>query len=614
MRIRSILVIMLAVLLGSLVSCSPVPSAEGETGDAVVDSTSGTETDIPEANGEGNAVFVDGINGKDENDGLTDQSAVATLEKAYELLNEECGRIVIMSSPKFDINYSAPEYEGEVVITSVYGDVDYRKETSARLSIGYSFSFNSHTVLENIEIMSIGAASRLCFNFHNATIGEGVEAANSVSRYIQLVAGYNVTDKPLTAEGHMTAKGVSYKGDCTLTVNSGKWHSVIGGNYRAGYHSPMGTFTGNVTVNIGGSTEITSGARADDIEGLGVSATGHNITKGTVTLNITGGKFKCPVYAVGKVGRYYNNNSENGKKGTDGTQFGKSVRYQAEISVNISGGDFTDGSVVRVLQAPGDTAVHGNYALKVTGGSFHSMFEFSGFGIIGKSTAAGIDKSKAVAFDEIDGTATANKKPLRIACCGDSITFGTCAAAETSGGYTYAKENFFYPNLMQKLYGTDAVVGNFGYPGSALGSGYNKYYCSGVYNAMTEFDPDVILLALGTNNASGMPGSKDAFLSYYRGMLGDMHKRFPEAKIIMTTALYRWDKEERTQQVEQYIIPLQKQLADEYDYITLYDAYNEYKPYGTTQYYKDKLHPNNLGYQKLAEVMKKGVDQVISAD
>jgi lysophospholipase L1-like esterase len=130
---------------------------------------------------------------------------------------------------------------------------------------------------------------------------------------------------------------------------------------------------------------------------------------------------------------------------------------------------------------------------------------------------------------------------------------------------------------------------------------------------MTQFDPDVIVLALGTNNASQMPGSKDAFLSYYRSMLGDMHKRFPEAKIIMTTALYRWDSAQRTEQVEKYIIPLQKQLADEYDYVTLYDAYTEYKPYGTTQYYKDKLHPNNLGYQKLAETMKKGVDQILNA-
>lgn len=610
---KRLLFLIAAMLTFSLlVSCSGKTASVTDDTNPPSDSGSESGSDAP-AVGNGDAVFVDGSEGDDENDGLTDVSAVATLDRAYELLSEERNRIVLVRSPKFGLNYSTPEYDGEVVITSVYGDADYRELNNARLSMGYAFSFNSHTTLENIEIVSIGAASRICFNYHNGTIGENVQVVHSISRYVDIVAGYNVTDKALNAEGHMTAKEVSYNGDCTLSVNSGTWNSVIGGNYRVGYNSPMGTFKGNMTLNIAGTAEILSGARADDIEGLGVSATGHNITKGTVTLNISGGKFKCPVYAVGKVGRYYNNTSDNGKKGTDGTQFGNDVRYEADINVNVSGGDFTDGSVINALQAPGDTALHGSYTLNVTGGNFHSMFEFSGFGILGKTAAKGIDKSKAVAFDEIDGIATGAEKPLRIACCGDSITFGTCAAAETVNGYTYAKENFFYPNAMQKLYGTEAVVGNFGYPGSAIGSGYNKYYNSGVYNAMTQFDPDVIVLALGTNNASQMPGSKDAFLSYYRSMLGDMHKRFPEAKIIMTTALYRWDSAQRTEQVEKYIIPLQKQLADEYDYVTLYDAYTEYKPYGTTQYYKDKLHPNNLGYQKLAETMKKGVDQILNA-
>jgi lysophospholipase L1-like esterase len=110
-----------------------------------------------------------------------------------------------------------------------------------------------------------------------------------------------------------------------------------------------------------------------------------------------------------------------------------------------------------------------------------------------------------------------------------------------------------------------------------------------------------------------MPNGKAEFTSYYRTMLKDMHKRFPDATIIMTTAIYRWDKPERTQQVDQYIIPVQKQMAEEFkDFVVLYDAYTEYKPYGTTQYYADKLHPNNAGYVKLAEVMKKAVDKLIA--
>ena len=511
-------------------------------------------------------------------------------------------------------SYSTPKYDGEVVFTTLHDGVDYNEQNNAALRIGYEFSLNCDAVLENVHIRATADKSRFCMNYNNVTITDSVTVDNADSNRIMLVCGYAVTNKALNQPVHMTAKQVSYKGDYTLTVNSGEWYAIIGGNFREGYDSPMGTFNGNMTMNIGGTAKITSAAKPDDIEGLGVSATGHNISKGTVTLNISGGSFNCPVYAIGKVGRYYNFTADNGKNGTDGTQFGNDVKYEADVTVNISAGDFTSAgaSCIKLLQVPGDTALHGNFTLKVTGGSFKDSFEFSGFGNIGKSTASGIDKNKAIAFDVINETETKEAEPLRIACCGDSITFGTCASDLVKDGYTYAKENYFYPTYMQRLYGTSAVVGNFGYPGSNVSTSYNKYLNSCVYASLCEFDPDIIVLALGTNNASLMPNGKDTFVSCYRVMLQDMHKRFPDAKIIMTTALYRWDKVERIQQLDQYIIPIQKQLADEFDYVYLYDAHTEYRSYGTTTYYKDKLHPNNLGYEKLAEVMKKGVDQLLT--
>ena len=560
-------------------------------------------------------IFVDGDEGNDECGGATPESAVKTYEGAFALLSAERNRIVIVRSVKSASSYSMPKYDGVVTITAKNDGTDYGETNGASVRVGYTFSVNSDVIFENIAIKSMGAGANLCMNFNNATFGDGVKVEHSESRSVNLILGYEVTDKALNATPHMTAKQVSAKRDCTLNVYSGDWNSIIGGNYREGYNSPIGTFNGNLTVNIGGSATVNSKAKADDIEGLGVSATGHNISKGTVTLNISGGTFNCPVYAVGKVGRYYNPTNDNGKTGTDGTQFGRDVRYEASVTVNVTGGDFTSdsASVIKGLQVPGDTAMHGDYTLNVTGGSFKDDFVFDGFGFIGKSKAYGIDKSKAVAFDEIDSSATGYKEPLRIACCGDSITFGTCAAATVIDGYSYAKENFFYPTVMQKLYGTDAVVGNFGYPGSYVGTSYNKYLNSSVYTSLIEFDPDVIVLALGTNNASLMPSSKDSFISNYRTMLMDMHKRFPDAKIIMTTAIYRFDKVERIQQLDEYIIPIQKQMADAFDYVYLYDAYTEYRPYGNTTYYKDKLHPNNLGYEKLAEVMKKGVDTLINA-
>ena len=101
-----------------------------------------------------------------------------------------------------------------------------------------------------------------------------------------------------------------------------------------------------------------------------------------------------------------------------------------------------------------------------------------------------------------------------------------------------------------------------------------------------------------------MPGGLSDFKNSYTTMMNALHKAFPEAKVIMTTALYRFDKQERIDQLEQYILPAQKEIADKFSsFTTVLDLYTLYRPYGTTTYYKDKLHPNNLGYSKLADVL-----------
>ena len=559
-------------------------------------------------------IFVDGKNGDNNNDAKTPENAVKDLDAAFRLLCTGRETIVISGSVPLKTKYSTPSYDGTVIISSMHGGVDYNKKNGAMLQINKAVSFNSDVVLENIRLTSSVRGASLCFNFHNATIGEGVKTTKGTYREMRLFAGYYVEDLALNAAGHTTAKKVSGSGTCSISVNSGKWSSVVGGNYRIGYNSPIGTFDGDMTISIGGEAEIISAAKADDIEGVAIAGSGHNIAKGSVTLNITGGVIDAPIYGIGKLGRYYNYTADNGKNGTDGTQFGKDVRYEADVFVNITGGDLSGSNAPRIaaIQVPGDTTLHGSYTLNVSGVSLPEKFSFSGFGVMGKASASGIDTASADSFDSINGTLTNDQKPIRIACCGDSITFGTGAVESVVRSYTYAKENYFYPTQMQKLYGTSAVVGNFGYPGSYVGTSYNKYLKSCVYNSMIAFEPDIIVLALGTNNSSLMPSGQQQFIENYRIMIEDMHSRFPNAKIIMTTAIYRFDIAERIDQMENYIIPAQKQIAEEYDYVYLYDAYTEYKPYGNTTYYKDKLHPNNTGYVKLAEVMKKAVDTLLS--
>jgi lysophospholipase L1-like esterase len=233
--------------------------------------------------------------------------------------------------------------------------------------------------------------------------------------------------------------------------------------------------------------------------------------------------------------------------------------------------------------------------------------------MIGTSVAEGIPQGyEAKCFNTVNGKATSDSDPIRIACIGDSITFGTAAWGETKNGYNYPENNFYYPTVLQSLYGYDTVVGNFGFPGSNISStSYSRYYTSCSYNMMMSFEPDIIVMALGTNNAVFIASQMSTFKNDYKTMIEDIHKRYPEAKLIMTTAIYRWDDWSLQIYAEGNVIPCQIDVANQFDYVTLYDTYKEFKPYGNDQYYRDKLHPNNAGYEKLAEVMKKGVDALI---
>ena len=82
--------------------------------------------------------------------------------------------------------------------------------------------------------------------------------------------------------------------------------------------------------------------------------------------------------------------------------------------------------------------------------------------------------------------AGSSQRPIRVACVGDSIT-------EFSG----------YPDDLQSLLGENYTVGNFGVSGSTVTAESSKPYMnqSAFWNAQY-FQPDVVVIMLGTNDAS----------------------------------------------------------------------------------------------------------------
>ncbi|MEO0529393.1 MAG: GDSL-type esterase/lipase family protein [Planctomycetota bacterium] len=90
------------------------------------------------------------------------------------------------------------------------------------------------------------------------------------------------------------------------------------------------------------------------------------------------------------------------------------------------------------------------------------------------------------------------EEPLRIACVGASLTFGL--------GLPNRRETC-YPAVLQQLldaeYGAGrARVGNFGYSGATASRGSNEpYWDTPSFTSVTRFDPRLVVLMLGTNDA-----------------------------------------------------------------------------------------------------------------
>jgi lysophospholipase L1-like esterase/pimeloyl-ACP methyl ester carboxylesterase len=90
-------------------------------------------------------------------------------------------------------------------------------------------------------------------------------------------------------------------------------------------------------------------------------------------------------------------------------------------------------------------------------------------------------------------TAPAALKPLRLACIGDSITFG----AGTSN-----LEFEAYPAQLQRMLGPGWIVGNFGVSGSTLlKQGDRPYQQQPAFERALNSSPDVVVIMLGTNDS-----------------------------------------------------------------------------------------------------------------
>lgn len=103
------------------------------------------------------------------------------------------------------------------------------------------------------------------------------------------------------------------------------------------------------------------------------------------------------------------------------------------------------------------------------------------------------------------------KEPVKLACVGDSITQGVGAG----GGQSW-------PDQIQRMLGDKWKVQNFGVSGTTLmKSGDSPYQRQGAFNNAKSFNPDVVVIALGTNDTKpqNMRNAEKDFENDYKDLI-----------------------------------------------------------------------------------------------
>ena len=186
---------------------------------------------------------------------------------------------------------------------------------------------------------------------------------------------------------------------------------------------------------------------------------------------------------------------------------------------------------------------------------------------------------------------------IRVACAGDSITYGY-------GVRNWTKNQ--YPVQLGKMLGEGYCVRNFGVCGAtASAAGDCPYVQTMAYRQSLAFKPDIVLLMLGTNDSK--PANYRGAAAYGKDMqrlISSFRALDSRPKVILLTPPPAWgdpvpftiDARVIEQEIRPALIALaQKENAPCIDVFAAFD--------GKRELLWDGVHPNGDGAKRMAEII-----------
>jgi lysophospholipase L1-like esterase len=195
-------------------------------------------------------------------------------------------------------------------------------------------------------------------------------------------------------------------------------------------------------------------------------------------------------------------------------------------------------------------------------------------------------------------TPAAPTAPIKIACVGNSITYGYGIEG---------RDSLSYPARLQQMIGDKFIVHNYGVSGrTLLKKGDHPYWNEDAYQQARGWQPDLVIIMLGTNDTKEQNWKYSSeFESDYRELL-ESFKNLPShptvfASLPVPVFQTKYGIRDSVLKLE---FPMIKK-ASRREGVHVINLYKAMKPYGKDFF--DGVHPDKTGAYFLARAVLQGI-------
>ena len=187
------------------------------------------------------------------------------------------------------------------------------------------------------------------------------------------------------------------------------------------------------------------------------------------------------------------------------------------------------------------------------------------------------------------------KDAVRVACIGNSITFG-------AGIKNRSRDS--YPSVLARMLGDSYWVKNFGVSArTMLNKGDHPYMNEPAYKNALAFNPNIVVIKLGTNDSKSFNWKYKAdFMKDAQNMINTFKGLPSQPKIYLCypSKAYLTGDGINDDIISKEIIPMIKKLAKKND-LSVIDLHTAMD--GMPELFPDRIHPNEKGAQVMAKAV-----------